>query len=74
MRPSWLCQKTESPSSRSSARLGHSRKLVRQLVRGERNDVTMSSGLGKVRWTCTCHGSTISGRPALATGPSFGAA
>ena len=31
---------------------------------------TMSSGPGKVRWTCICHGSTISGRPAVEMEPN----
>jgi hypothetical protein len=46
---------------------GHSRKLIRQVIRGERTD-----GSGKARWICICHGSMISGRPAVATGPNFG--
>lgn len=33
----------------------------------------MSSEPGKVRWTCTRHGSTISGRPAVETGLNSGA-
>ena len=49
---------------------GHSRKLVRQVIRGERNDVFRT---GKVRWICICHGSTIGGRPAVAAGLNFGA-
>ncbi len=45
---------------------GHSRKLVRQVIRGECT--------GKVRWTCICYGSRISGRPAVATALTSGAA
>ncbi|MGY3646918.1 hypothetical protein ACVWW2_002209 [Bradyrhizobium sp. LM4.3] len=32
----------------------------------------MSSGPGKVRWIRICHGSTISGRPAVEMVPNFG--
>ncbi len=34
----------------------------------------MSSGPDKVRWTCICRGSTISGRPAVGTELNFGVA
>jgi len=47
---------------------GHSRKLVRQVVRGERHDVFRP---GKVRWIHIYHGWTSSGRPAAVTGLNF---
>jgi transposase len=47
---------------------GNSRKLVRQVIRGERNDVFRTR---QSRWTCICHGSTISGRPAVETALNF---
>ena len=50
---------------------GHSRKLVRHVIRG---DAPTSYEPGRVRWICICHGSMISGRPAVAMGLNFGAA
>lgn len=50
---------------------GHSRKLVRHVIRGERHDVFRTR---QVRWICICHGPTISGRPAVETELNFGAA
>lgn len=52
-------------------RTGHSRKLVRQAVRGER---PMFSGHGRARWTRICRSWTSSGRPAAATALSSGVA
>lgn len=53
---------------------------VRLAIAGSRYDrwsaanVTTSSKSGKVRWICTCHGSTMNGRPAAAIELNFGAA
>jgi len=50
---------------------GHSRKLVRQVIRGERHDVfrTRESSVDHI-----CRGSMISGRPAVEMEPNSGVA
>jgi hypothetical protein len=52
---------------------GHSRKLVRQVIRGERHDV-FRIRQSSLDLYYTCRGSTISGRPAAETELNFGAA
>ncbi len=67
----WLCRKTACPSSRSCVRLAiaGSRYGRQSAANG-----TCLPDPGEVRWTCTCRGSTISGRPAVETGLNFGVA
>ena len=63
--------KSGTPIKQIVRQTGHSRKLVRQVIRGERHDVfrTRQSSLDSI-----CHGSTISGRPAVETELNSGVA
>jgi hypothetical protein len=50
-------------------RTGHSRGLVRKVLRGQRTDLSRP---GKARWRSTCRGSKSNGRRDRATAPSCG--